>query len=232
MPSNYLPRDDAGKMKWLNNFAAKLPLYKDVLKLDPDMVKQVTEDAKNFNYFIGGLNAIRDYKKQATAYKNLVRDGDPENKHLQEPVPPPAVPTPPFPVMPNIFGRAGRLVGNIKSNEAYNEAIGKDLGIIAEATVINKLEMQPVLRHEINAGRPLLKWKKAGMQGVHIYVDRNDGKGNNYLTTSTKSRFTDDFPLPLLGQSAVWRYSAIYIDSDVEVGRMSAELKVPVSGIS
>ncbi len=232
MANNYLPYDDAGKMKWLNNFSGKAPMYKDVLRLEEDVVQQLVQDAANFDYFISNLNSIREYKKQSTAYKNILRDGSRENMPLQPPAAPPAAPKPPYAVVPDIFGRTSKLVASIKANRAYNESIGKDLGIIGQAPVINKVDVQPSLQYEMNAGHPVLKWKKNKMQGVHLYVDRGDGKGNNFLATSTRALYKDSYPLPSLGQSAIWKFTAIYIDNDEEVGQMSTEVKLTVSGIS
>ncbi len=227
MANSYLPNDDAGKMKWLNNMAVKLIGYAEVLLLSKETVQQVAEDAANFSYFIGNLNGFREYQKQVTAFKNILRDGEGGEITIRQP----PAPAPPFPLRTAIFGRACRLAAAIKVNPAYNTAIGKDLGIIRETVAVNMLEMAPVLHCEMSAGHPLLRWRKNRMQGIHLYADRGDGRGNTFVTTSTRYEYKDMHPLPPLGQSAVWRYTAIYIDHDEETGRMSAEIKVVVAGI-
>ena len=50
MANSYLPRTDTGRMQWLNNFAAKMPNYKDTLGIDETTIKQYQEDAENFTY--------------------------------------------------------------------------------------------------------------------------------------------------------------------------------------
>ncbi len=230
MSTFYLPASDPGKMQWLNNLAAKLPNYKDALQLPEATLTSVKQDAENFAFIIGDIEKFRKYTKQATAYKNLLRSGSKDNAPIG-PIPlAPVTPALPHTAVADIFGRAAKLVGGIKSKEAYNEAIGKDLGIIGEATAKVMADMKPVLGYEMQAGRPNIKWKKQGMQGIHIYADRSDGKGYSYLATDTQPDYLDTYPLPPAGQAALWKYKAIYIDHDEETGQMSDEMVVSVSG--
>jgi hypothetical protein len=226
----YLPTSDTGKMQWLNNFAAKLPNYREALSLLEEDLTNVKKWSENFAYIIGNIENIRQYTKQVTAYKNILRSGSKNNDPLG--VMPPAPPTPQLPqeATPDIFGQVQKLVQVIKNSKAYNEAIGKDLGIIGEATDKALHEMKPSLQVQMQAGHPNIKWKKAGMQGIHIYVDRGDGKGYSFLATDTQPDYLDTYPLPAAGQSAIWKYKAIYIDHDEEQGQMSDELQVTVSG--
>lgn len=231
MANNYLPSTDTGKMQWLNNFVAKLPNYKETLGLTDETLKECKADADNFAYIIGGIETIRKYTQQVTAYKNLLRSGSSSGIITMAPVPP----TPPTPLLPgparvDIFGRASKLVQTIKNSKGYNEAIGKDLGIIGEETAKSLAEMKPILAYEMLAGHPNIKWKKQGMDGIHIYVDRGDGKGYQFLATDTHPDYLDTYPLPAAGQAALWKYKAIYIDNDEETGQMSDELSVSVSG--
>jgi hypothetical protein len=230
MANNYLPGTDAGKMQWLNNFAAKLPNYKEALGIADATIKEYQDDAENFAYLIGGIENFRKYTKQVTAYKNLLRSGSPKNDLLGAPPPAPETPVLPKTAMADVFGRVVKTVRIIKSTKGYNEAIGKDLGVIGEEPAKMKTDMKPVLGYEMQAGQPNIKWKKQGMQGIHIYADRGDGKGYNFLATDTQPDYLDTHPLPATGQAALWKYKAIYIDHDEETGQMSDEMVVSVSG--
>jgi hypothetical protein len=230
MANSYLPGTDTGRMQWLNNFAAKLPNYKDVLALTDATLNQYQDDAENFAYIIGGIESFRKYTKQATAFKNLMRSGSPKNDPLGAPPPAPETPVLPKPAVPDIFGRVTKTVQVIKNTEGYNEAIGKDLGIIGEETAKMQADMKPVLGYEMQAGQPNIKWKKQGMQGIHIYADRGDGKGYSFLATDTQPDYLDTYPLPATGQAVLWKYKAIYIDHDDETGQISDEMVVSVSG--
>jgi hypothetical protein len=230
MTAFYLPTSDAGKMQWFNNFANKLPNYRETLQLPDDVLGDVQKGAENFGFMIGNIEGSREYTKQITAYKNIMRNGSKNNAPLGAMPPAPPTLKLPQPPVADIFGQAQKLVQVIKNHKAYNEAIGKDLGIIGEASAKAPHEMKPQLQVEMQAGRPNIKWKKAGMQGIHIYVDRGDGKGYSFLATDTQPDYLDTYPLPTSGQSAIWKYKAIYIDHDEEQGQMSDELSVTVSG--
>lgn len=82
----------------------------------------------------------------------------------------------------------------------------------------------------MKAGQPNVKWKKNGMQGIHLYADRGDGKGYSFFVTDTHPDYLDSYPLPAAGQAALWKYKAIHIDNDEETGQISDELSVSVSG--
>ncbi len=230
MANSYLPGTDTGRMQWLNNFAAKLPNYKDVLALTDATIKLYQDDAENFTYLVSGIENFRKYTKQATAYKNLLRSGSRKKDSLGTPPQAPETPVLPKPAVPDIFGRVTKTVQVIKNSDGYNEAIGKDLGIAVEDSAKNKTDLKPVLRYDIIAGQPNIMWKKQGMQGIHIYADRGDGKGYSFLATDTKPNYLDNHPLPPAGQAALWKYKAIYINKDEETGQMSDEMVVSVSG--
>lgn len=230
MASSYLPRTEAGQMQWLNNFATKLPNYKERLGLTDDVLKECVHDAENYAYMIGGMEKFRKFTLQITAQKKLLSNGSkgPNTTGAMTPAPP--SPVLPHPLVPNIFGRIGKLVQSIKSSKSYDIPMGKDLGIIVEETTKSFTELKPVLTYNMKAGRPNIKWKKKGMQGINFYVDRGDGKGYQFVATDINPDFLDTHPLPPAGQAAIWKYKAIYIDRDEEVGQMSDELSVSVSG--
>jgi hypothetical protein len=230
MANNYLPRTDAGKMQWLNNFVAKLPNYKEPLGLTEETLKECFQDAENFAYMIGGIEKFRKFTAQITAQKNLLSNGS-KNPNAPTALPdaPPA-PVLPHPLVANVFGRVGKLVQAIKSSKKYDVPMGKDLGIIGEETAKSFAVMKPALAYAMKAGQPNIKWKKQGMQGINIYADRGDGKGYQFVATDINPDYLDMYPLPPAGQAALWKYKAIYIDRDAEIGQMSDELSVSVSG--
>jgi hypothetical protein len=230
MANSYLPGTDTGKMQWLNNFVAKLPNYKERLGITDETLKEYLQDAENYAYMIGGMEKFRKFTVQITAQKNLLSNGT-KNPNATGGMPPaPPTPTLPHPLVANIFGRVGKLVQSIKSSKNYDVPMGKDLGIIGEETAKSLTELKPVLTYNLKAGRPNIKWKKKGMQGINIYADRGDGKGYQFVATDINPDYLDTHPLPPAGQAALWKYKAIYIDRDEEIGQMSDELSVSVSG--
>ncbi len=223
----YLPQDDAGKLAWIINFKTKMPTYATTLGIATATVTQVTTDYTAFNAIMAWLDAVKKYSQSITAYKNQLRDG---GKVLGALPVHPTAPAMPAGSKEDIFGRISALVQTIKAHPAYTEAIGNDLWLIADDSMVDPHAWKPILKAELQAGSPNLKWTKGHSSGIKIWVDRGDGKGFSFLATDTIPDYLDKAVLPPVGQSAMWKYQAIYILKDEEVGQMSDVLEVTVAG--
>ncbi len=111
------------------------------------------------------------------------------------------------------------LVARIKNHPGYTEAIGQDLAIIGAEQTVDPGAMKPALKLTLAAGHPNVGWKKQGMDGLEIHVDR--GAGFGFLAIDTVPDYLDTAALPAAGASAVWKYKAIYRLGDEEVGQWS-----------
>jgi hypothetical protein len=128
-----------------------------------------------------------------------------------------------------IFDRVTNLVATIKLHPNYTVAIGQDLRIIPPAAVpLNPATLQPVLTVKLEAGYPLLKWKKGNADGVNIYADRHDGNGMVFVKRIVSAQFIDPHPLPTGTVVATWDYQIIYLLEDQEVGLPSATISINV----
>jgi len=224
--SHYLPNDDNGKAAWLNNLAAKLPDYQAALGLTAADVASLTADAAFFAYVLNAQTQVAAYAQQWTAYKNAARNGsDPALGAA------PVAPNPgnaPAEVAPGIIGRAIALVARIKVAPGYTDAIGQALQIIGADNPIDPTTLKPVLDVELDAGQVVVGWTKQGMDGIEIQVDR--GTGFVFLAIDTIPDYTDTAAMPAAGQSALWKYKAIYIQADQRVGQWSDVVSIPVAG--
>ena len=63
-----------------------------------------------------------------------------------------------------------------------------------------------------------------------LWVDRGDGKGFVFLAVDTVPDYTDTAAMPPAGQSALWKYKAIYLQGDDRVGQWSDVVSIPVAG--
>ena len=142
---------------------------------------------------------------------------------------PSALTSPPPAVLANIFGRAANLAVRIKRHPSYTDAIGQDLGIIGAEQTMDPSSMKPVLDISLEAGHPNIGWKKQGMEGLEIHVDRGAGTFS-FLALDTIPDYLDTAPLPAAGSSAVWKYKAIYRLNDEQVGHWSDVASVSVMG--
>jgi hypothetical protein len=225
--SYYLPADEPGKGAWLNNLNAKLPSYSAVLGLSAADVASVTADALFFTYCLGSVGQVAAYSQQWTAYKNAARNG---NSPALGAFPAPPVLAAPAPAMvaPGIFGRATALVARIKTAPGYTDSIGQALQIIGADQTVDVNSIKPVITAELDAGQVNIGWTKQGMDGIEIQVDR--GTGFVFLAIDTIPGYTDTAPMPAAGQSALWKYKAIYRQGDDRVGQWSDVVSIPVAG--
>ena len=224
--SYYLPSDDAGKDNWLTNLANKIPSYSAALGLSAGDVTSIQNDAAYYHWSLLAQQQIAAYAQQWTTYKNSVRNGNGASLGLL-PVAP-VLGVAPTAVAPGVFGRATALVARIKVAPGYTDAIGQALQIIGADQTVDVTTMKPVLDVQLDAGQVDINWTKQGMDGIEIQVDR--GAGFVFLAIDTIPNYTDTQPMPAAGQSALWKYKAIYIQADQRVGQWSDVVSIPVAG--
>lgn len=223
----YLPTDDAGKASWLSSLANKLPTYQTALGLSAADVAGTQADAIYFAYVLQVQSDVATYSQQCTAYKNAARSGTGPSLGTA-PVAPAAVTAPPA-VAPGIFTRATSLVNRSKVSLGYTESIGMALGMIGTDPNIDVTTLKPVLTADLVAGQVVIGWMKYGMDALEIHVDRGDGKGFVFLAIDTVPDYNDTAPLPPAGQSALWKYMAIYRQADERVGKWSDVISLAVA---
>src|SRR5487761_689356 len=224
--SYYLPSDDAGKGAWLNNLAAKLPSYSAALGLTAADTASVAADAAFFAYCLNSVGQVAAYSQQWTAYKNAARKGT--GASLGSAPAAPSLGVAPAEAAPNIFGRATALVARIKVAPGYTDSIGQALQIVGADQTVDLTNLKPILTATLDAGQVIVGWPKQGMDAVEIFVDR--GTGFVFLAIDTVPDYTDTAPMPAAGQSALWKYKAIYRQGDDRVGQWSDVVSIPVAG--
>jgi hypothetical protein len=228
MKDAYIPNSDQGKADFLDNVANKIGGYAVTLGLLPADVTSVVNDAAMFNYLMDMQEAFKTFKQDVSKYKDALRDGPVDAPLGALPVAP-TLPVAPALVNAGIFNRVRRLVLRIKAAPAYTEAIGEDLGIVGDEQVIDIPNLKPVLKSRLDAGRPLIIWKKDHTDSIDIYVDRKDGMGFVYLANDSQPDYLDTFPVPAGITSVVWDYKAIYKIGDEQVGKFSEPIQVTVT---
>jgi hypothetical protein len=208
-----------------HQLAAKLPTYAATVGVTPAEVTQAAADSLFFNYVCDAHDQHTKTTRDWTAYKSAAAGGTAIGSLPTTPamgVPPPAVP-------PNIFGRNSALALRIKKHPGYTEAMGQDLGLIGAEQTIDYTILKPILQITLQAGHPVISWRKQGMDSLELWVDRGDGKGFIFLAIDTVPDYTDTATLPA-GTSAVWKYKGIYRESDEQVGQWSDVVSTPVMG--
>ncbi len=230
MKRYYLPKDDLGKLLWLSNFVSKLATYAAKYGITAAEQTDASDSEVYFNYYITYLETFREFLKKITAFKNELRDGvKPENQPSLAPAIP-APPVAPTAVAPDIFLRITALVNRIKSHASYTVADGQDLGIEGPEFNIDLESVKPIIKIVMVAGQPVLKFKKQGLTAVEIHVKRTEASLFELLDISSSPEFTDTHALPAPGQTAMWKYKAIYRLKNERVGQWSDEVSMVVGG--
>lgn len=224
----YLPRGDKEKDPWLQNIAAKLPIYAAKYDISQEDVMGTQSDSVAFEGLMQYKTSIEAYCSSFFGFKDLARDGAKGIDIIQMPMPP----TPMFsgPIRAGIFVRITALVARIKAHPNYNVADGYDLGIEGTEKVLEFNDLKPFFSIRlVNGGHPELVWKKKGMSGIEIQKEDADG---NFVTIGIDSspNYIDMAALPPKGTSAVWRYRIIYLYKDQRVGQWSDVVSVTVMG--
>ncbi len=226
MKKEYLPTTDNGRVVWIQNFYQKLAEYAATLDIPAVQLAQIQADRDTYGQFVVYLESLREYNKTATTFKNnLFKSNQPISM-----LPPSPDFTLPAVARFNIFGEIAKLVQIIKNHPNYNTTIGENLGIIGDDTTFDPNTLKPELKVIFRVNRPVIKWVKGQTDGIRIEVDRGAGTFS-FLAYDTIPDYEDTYPLPPLGQTAIWKYRAVYVIKDQTEGQYSDTLEVTVTGL-
>ncbi|KAF0181118.1 MAG: hypothetical protein FD161_424 [Limisphaerales bacterium] len=167
-------------------------------------------------------------RQQWTAFKNKARNRTGTSMGAF-PVAP-ATGTPPAAVPAGIFKRTATLVARIKKHSGYTDAIGQALDIIGAEQAFDPNTLKPILATELRAGHPAVLWIKGQADALEFWVDRDNGTFVFFLAIDTVPDYGDTFALPAPGQTALWKYKAIYRIGDEQVGQWSDVVSQAVQG--
>ncbi len=226
--TTFMPSTDSGKADLLNHLTIALPPYANLLNISGEELAILNDDTISFSYTIQSAGDMQACSKSWTAFKNQLRDG--ASGSMSFPKTPTAIQPVPSVVNEGVVPRLSALVGQIKANKNYTDAIGKDLWLIGTAQIIDPSTWKPILSIQNQAGHPIICWTKGRAAAIEIWVDRGDGNNFTHLAINTEPNTTDKYLLPVTGNSQVWKYKAIYLLHDEQVGQWSDVISVSVGG--
>jgi len=216
---SYLEITDEKFSFQLSNFASKIDTYSTTFGFTAPEIASIKADALYYEWLVRNLIKISTFKKDWTSFKTIVRKGDTNVINTTTPVFP-QLDQEPTMVAPGIQFRFTTMVNRIKSHQSYTVAIGQNLGIEFSAT--QKLDLdnaQPSLKAVMRAGKVNLDWKKGKYEG--IIIEKDSGAGFVTLDKDLHPNFIDNSAMPAQGESAIWKYRAMYLYSDEKVGMWS-----------
>jgi len=226
--TTFMPTTDSGKADLLNHLTTALPPYANLLNISGEDLNLLNADCTSFRYTLQSANDMQAYSQNWTAYKNQLRDGTsgsaiwPMSPAVAQPIP--------SAVSPGVVPRLSALVAQIKANKNFTDAIGKDLWLIGATQIIDPSTWKPILSIQNQAGHPIICWTKGHAAAIEIWVDRGDGNSFIHLAINTEPNTTDKCPIPVTGNSQVWKYKAIFLLHDEQVGQWSDVISVSVGG--
>jgi hypothetical protein len=193
----------------------------------------IKNDALAFAYFVLKHGAGATYSTSWTSVGDELRSGTGAISPTWPMGDPLTVPAPPSTsVLPGIETRFRADAKFAKDQTQYIVADGITMGIEVVSSPFVPGEGLPDLEGKIgDGGHPLLKYTKSKYQGVNIYKNSNDGKGFVFSHTVNDPTYTDYAALPPVGVSAVWVYRAFYLYKGQEVGTVSKDVSVTVTGL-
>ncbi len=191
---HYLPRADVDRLAWLQNFLTKLTPIATTFEIGPAELTALGDDFTNFSYFINVIDIFKRETQERVHYKDILANG-PLGTPLGAIPSLPTLPADPTPVQAGIFVRVAMLVQRIKNHSAYNESIGRDLGIIGAEQVLTLSEVKPIITKAIVLpDRVELYFYKGLLHAVEVYsIVENEGEEEEETTVeSTVVKAVDD----------------------------------------
>lgn len=223
----YLEETDEKLAIQVNNFANKIDTYAAMFGFTAAETLSMRYDAMFLTWVVNNNKKIDTYKKNWTALKNQTIKGDGSTATTIPP--PPTLDAQPAAVAPGVLKRFTTMVNRVKVHAAYTVAIGQNLGIEAAAPATMVLsDAKPVLKTTMNGDKVVVEWKKGKFSGV--LLEKESGSGFVVLDKDFVPDYLDNTPLPAAGQTAIWKYRAIYLLKDEKVGQWSDEVSITITG--
>lgn len=236
----FIPRSIFGRVLWLNNFAAKLPIYATKYNVSLTNVEAIQVAAIYYEFVVNANKQTDEYKIGQTAHRVNLENGK-VNFGQTDPFPMPpvfedsaAVPPIVLPqIAPNGIFKVAAAIGNsIKSSINFDQGDGHDMGLIGETITFDPTTAKPVFTiRTVHGGHPEIIWTKGLFHGVAIFVKRQNEGEFVFLDKDNNPNFIDMHPLPPSGRAEIWQYILIYLYKDQYMGDYSDIGTISVKGI-
>ncbi|MGV9003149.1 hypothetical protein [Flavobacterium sp.] len=192
MYNPYFPVSDALLALWCKNFKEKILIQGLILNMSPT---EIADEVAWCSKIIDKIDEVESLKTQlSSAFKA---------KDL---------------TITNEGGDLKKGIANHKTNPAYTQAIGEDLGIIGSSIEFNALTFKPELFLELYGNNIRIRFKKLGSDGINLYV-RN--KGETVWKLVSRANKSPYLYHPVLAQPSTpvhFEFRAYGVLNDAEIG--------------
>ena len=227
----YYPSRNSDQAEWLVNYANKLALIAAILSISQTDTGASGDDARWCAYLISvWLPAVRAFSPATTDAVDAALKGTGDTVITLPGFTAPSLPNGTAPRKPGALTRIFAMVGEIKKDKAYTEAMGTDLGIVgSEDTVEHPLPKFTAEIQQVNGKEcARLVFYKFNHTGVYIESRRNGGAWE-FTGIDTESPYTDERPLLAPGTPEVREYRMCFWDKGTPNGDWTDVAKVTVS---
>lgn len=228
---NYYPGRIGAQVLWLDNYAIKLSIYAPNLSISPTDTGASMDDAKWCAYGLGDwLTAVRAFSPATTEAVDALLTGTDSAVVTLPTFSAPAVPGGVSPQKPGALTRIFTMVGRIKKDPAYTEAMGQDLGIIGaeESGQHPAPKFTAVVQDGSGVQAVRLGFFKYTHMGVFIESRRNGGAWE-FLGIDSESPYMDERALLTPGTPEMREYRMRFWDKGTPNGDWTDVAKVTVS---
>lgn len=225
MAATWLPRREADRLVWLQNFALKLNVYVGTAGIVAGDVTNVNGYRDLYLWILNRTDQVRTVSQNLTEWKRLLSDGPIGTPIGAAPAAPVYPAAPLFVPVAGIFPLIIALAERIRNTAGYTTAIGEDLGI--EPPVGGVPLGDPSFAVVALPGSEVrLDWVKSTSDGVLIEGQRAAEVVWTSLGTDRYSPYVDGRAPLVAGQPEVRRYRMRYLDGDDAVGAWSPVVSV------
>ena len=226
----YIPVTDEKKTGWLKVFTMNLEQIAGRFDISVAEIDQLKADTEMFEYAVTVAHIFRTESQGRNAFKKLlVREKSHAGREVNVPDLPSLLPPPSTVARTGIFQRVAKMAKRIKAHPNYTDSIGERLGIIGSQMVVDYDKLKPSIKLIKSGWNVIIKWKKGVADAIDIYVDRNNDNNWQLLTRDTIPHYVDKQPRHDGKDPVLWRYKAIYVVNDEQVGEFSPVQSVTLS---
>lgn len=169
--SFYLPNGDKEKLAWFKTFKTIFAEIAAKFGFTPAEVTAISNDYLAIEYLLSIIDVFKTETQERTRYKDLLFDGDATVNLGDYPTLPDLPTAPTVVVTAGVFKRIAKIVQRIKTHPNYNEAIGKNLGIIGHEQSIDIDIVKPVVTVKtVTSDSISLDFVKGTMEGVAVFA--------------------------------------------------------------
>jgi hypothetical protein len=228
--NHYFPKDEKKQATWLKNFSTKLRnSYAGTFGISNAEADVFVEFADFYRFLLAYLESSRNFCEALTSYKNTFKKAEYFTAL-------PAVPQLNFTIPATIPSRQGmlahisKMVARMKLHPNYNRGIGEDLGIEGSHHDFDKDKYTPKGNARSVGGNVELRFRKKGVDAMHVYAQDEATDKWILLGRQTKSPYRDKRPLAVAGKPEKRRYRLHGVMGDDEIGQLSNILEIDFGG--